>query len=173
MLGVGFFYVIRNPAIGFLSLVVAIVFILVAKAIADPTNALPQLVNDYADKLTPTQEGQLIAELRAVERMAGKPQMVVVLPVTLGGKDVADYAGKLARASKIGQIGKDNGILLVVAPAERKIRLEIGYGLEGVIPDVRAAQIISGMKPFLKKGNEDWYGAIHHAISQVRANLKE
>lgn len=124
-------------------------------------------VNDYAGVLSPSQKSTLEAQLRTIETGANGPQVVVLFPKSLNGEAVEDYAGNVFRSWRLGQRGKDNGILLVIAPTERKLRLEVGYGLEGAIPDARSAMILSGMKPKLAKGKEDWFGAASAAATEI------
>ncbi|MCR4941516.1 MAG: TPM domain-containing protein [Campylobacter sp.] len=83
-------------------------------------------------------------------------QMLVITTKSLNGDDIATFANELARSLKIGQKGKDNGILLLVAPNEKKVRIEVGYGLEGVLTDAMASLIIQGkILPKFKLGEYD------------------
>lgn len=141
-----------------------------AKATEIP--ALMGRVNDYASVLSSTQRSALESDLTRVERSIGNPQVAVLFAKSLNGEDIADYAGNVFRAWKLGQKGKDNGALLVIAPTERKLRLEVGYGLEGAIPDARSAIVLNKMKPKLTKGKEDWFGAASVAVSEIEALIK-
>ena len=64
---------------------------------------------------------------------------------SLQGDDIADYGYQLGRAWGIGQKGKDNGVLLIVAPNERKVRIEVGYGHEETLTDAASSTIINGI----------------------------
>ncbi len=98
-------------------------------------------VTDRAGFLDATTRNQLERLLTEVERKSGVEIAVVTLP-TLGGRSVAEVAVELFQAWGIGKKGKDEGVLFLVARNERKIRIEVGYGLEGTIPDGLAGEII-------------------------------
>lgn len=129
-------------------------------------------VNDHAGVLSSTQKATLEADLARVERSEGNPQVVVLFAKSLNGEDIADYGGNVFRSWRLGQKGKDNGALLIIAPTERKLRLEVGYGLEGAIPDARSSMVLNKMKPKLAKGKEDWFGAASLAASEIAALIK-
>jgi uncharacterized membrane protein YgcG len=81
---------------------------------------------------------------------------VVLTVPTVGSASIEEYAVKVFEAWKLGQKGKDNGVLVVVAPQDRKMRIEVGYGLEGTLPDGAAGEIIrTWMTPAFKAGNYD------------------
>ena len=85
------------------------------------------------------------------ERATGNQLVVVTLP-DLQGYDIATFSNLLARQWGVGQKGKNNGVLLVVAKKERKMRIEVGYGLEGQLTDAISANIIHGvMTPAFKR----------------------
>jgi len=98
-------------------------------------------VVDQAGILEPSVEGQLDGQLAAHEQ-ATSNQVVVVTLTSLEERSIEDYGCRLGRHWGIGQEGRNNGVLLIVAPNERKVRIEVGYGLEGALPDVLANQII-------------------------------
>lgn len=120
-------------------------------AIASPAFAqsFPELtgrVVDQADLLDPAQEAELTARLAALETQSNR-QLVVATVNSLEGYDIADYGYQLGRTWGIGQDGegeaeKDNGLILLVAPNERKVRVEVGYGLEGIMTDALSSIII-------------------------------
>lgn len=110
-------------------------------AAAQTFPALTGRVVDQANLLSPEKEAELTERLAALERDT-TDQLVVVTVPDLQGHDIADYGYRLGRHWAIGQADKDNGVLLIVAPTERKVRIEVGYGLEGVLPDALAALII-------------------------------
>lgn len=134
--------------------------------------ALKGRVNDYAGVLSDSQTTALSNQLSQIEKLPGTPQMAVLIAKTLNGEDVADYSGNVFRAWKLGQKGKDNGVLLVIAPTERKLRIEVGYGLEGGLPDAKASMVLTKMKPKLAKGKEDWFGAASIAVNEVETIIK-
>jgi uncharacterized protein len=98
-------------------------------------------VIDGADLLSQTQEAKLAAQLASVE-MRTKHQFVVVTVNSLGGHSIEDYSNRLGNYWGIGRKGINDGVLLVVAPTERKVRIEVGKGLEKTLRDEEAAAII-------------------------------
>ncbi len=104
----------------------------------------PQLsgrVVDEAEILSPSTEQELIDLLAGHEAATGN-QLVVVTLSSLRGYDIADYGVRLGRAWGIGQEGRDNGVILIVAPNERAVRIEVGYGLEATLTDATTRLII-------------------------------
>jgi uncharacterized protein len=126
-------------------------------------------VVDEAQMLTADQRAELTHRLQTHEHNSSN-QIVVVTLVSLEGYDIADYGYQLGRHWQIGQQGKDNGVLLIVAKSERKVRIEVGYGLEGSLTDAIAHQIIQNdITPHFKKG--DFYRGIHNAVDRIIATI--
>jgi uncharacterized protein len=98
-------------------------------------------VVDQANILSANTEAFLTQQLQAHEVATGN-QLVVVTLNSLQGRTIEEYGVGLGRHWGIGQAGEDNGVLLIVAPHERWVRIEVGYGLEGVLTDARAHKII-------------------------------
>ena len=126
-----------------LRLVLAFFFLAFARpALAAPTfPALTGRVVDEAGIIPAATEVSLDQKLRGLEDATGD-QLVVVTLKSLQGYEIADYGYQLGRAWAIGQKGKDNGVLLIVAPTERDVRIEVGYGLEGDLTDAVSRLII-------------------------------
>lgn len=125
-------------AIGFSLLV------LLSAASAPASSEFPELtgrVVDRADLLPVDIEQQLSRQLEQHEQETGNQVVVVTLP-SLEGRDIEDYGYRLGRHWGIGQAGHDNGVLLIVAAGERKLRIEVGYGLEGTLTDALSHNII-------------------------------
>ena len=118
--------------------------------------ALPQptgYVNDFAKILDSKTKNYLEGTARAFEQKSGNEIAVVTIP-SLKGDPIEDYAVKLYETWGIGKKGKDNGVLILVAPNDHKMRIEVGYGLEGIINDAKAGRIIrEKMIPYFKEGN--------------------
>jgi uncharacterized protein len=135
------------------TLLVFIVIFNVASAqniIAKPNP--PQLVNDLAGVLSASEKQALENKLVLVDDSSSNQIAVVILP-TLDGYPIEEYATKLFRDWGIGNKKTNNGVLLLVAINDRKIRIEVGYGLEGAIPDITANSIINNdIKPAFKAG---------------------
>ena len=109
---------------------------------ADPT--FPQLTGRVVDDahILPAQtQAELTQKLATLEQANGDQLVVVTLP-SLDGYDIADYGYRLGRAWGIGQKAKNNGALLIIAPNEKKVRIEAGYGLEPVLTDAMSTVII-------------------------------
>ncbi len=113
-------------------------------------------VNDFAGVLTADEERALTALVQEVED-ATTAEIAVATVTGLDGMSVDEYATRLFAEWGVGQADKDNGVLILVAPAEREMRIEVGYGLEGVLPDGLAGQIIR--ETFLPKFRDNQYGA--------------
>ncbi len=103
--------------------------------------ALEGRVVDQAELLSPEAEAALTTRLEALERDT-TDQLVVVTVPDLQGYEIEEYGYQLGRAWGAGQAGKNNGVLLIVAPNERKVRIEVGYGLEPILTDALSAVII-------------------------------
>jgi uncharacterized protein len=98
-------------------------------------------VVDQADLLSPAVEGHLSARLTQLERQTSD-QLVVVTVADLDGEAIECFGLRMGRSWGIGQKALDNGVLLIVAPNDRRARIEVGYGLEGLLTDERAKAII-------------------------------
>ena len=110
-------------------------------------------VNDFASVLTADDRAYLENFLRTLERDTSA-EVVVVTVTSLDSLSIEEYAVRLFADWGIGDATKDNGVLLLVAPAERKVRIEVGYGLEGSLPDGLAGEIIrTAILPEFKQGN--------------------
>jgi uncharacterized protein len=99
-------------------------------------------VVDGANILSPATESALTAKLAALEASNSR-QLVVVTLASLGGYEISDYGYQLGRHWGIGQGKLNNGALLIIAPAERRVRIEVGYGLEPILTDAMSSVIIN------------------------------
>lgn len=133
-------------------------FIMLFMALPLSALEIPKLsarVNDYAGMLSPETKSRLEQKLAAFERDQSTQIVVLTIP-SLQEDDIDQFAIKVAENWRIGQKGKDNGVILLLAKTERKVRIEVGRGLQGVLPDITAGQIIRNtMRPYLKDGNFD------------------
>ena len=127
-------------------------------------------VVDNAEVLKPETRKRLTETLRVHEQ--GTTNQIAVLTVpTLRGESVEEYAVRVFEQWKLGQKGKDNGVLVVVAPQDRRMRIEVGYGLEGTLPDALAARIVRNvMTPRFKDGDYD--GGITQGVDAIVAQLE-
>ncbi|XOB62136.1 TPM domain-containing protein [Campylobacterota bacterium DY0563] len=128
----------------------------------------PQLTGrivDQANILSTDKKEALINILEKNEKQTSN-QIVVVILKSLNGYEIADYGYQLGRYWKIGQKEKNNGVLLIVSMAEKKLRIEVGYGLEGVLTDKISHEIIEYIiKPEFRKAN--FYKGIHKGINSI------
>jgi uncharacterized protein len=129
----------------------------------------PRLVNDMAGMLSRQEVSALEQKLVAFDDSTST-QIAVVTVQTLDGYDIVDYADRLAQKWGIGQAGRDNGVLVLVKPktsdSRGEVTIRVAYGLEGVIPDLTAAEIID--REILPAfSNEDYYGGLDRATTTI------
>jgi uncharacterized protein len=123
-------------------LLFAIALLFAAPAAAQTYPPLSGRVVDAANLLSPEQEAALTQKLEALQQASTRQLVVATIP-DLQGREIEDYGVGLGRAWGIGQNQANNGIILIVAPNERKVRIEVGYGLEGIVTDALSSQIIN------------------------------
>jgi uncharacterized protein len=122
-------------------------------------------VTDLANVIDAGTEAELNGRLDQLERQTSSEIAVVTVP-SLDGVPVDDYAVRLFKEWGIGQARQDNGVLVLVAPNEREMRIEVGYGLEGILPDGLAGEIIRDQ--FIPRFREDDYnGGIRDGVARV------
>jgi len=129
----------------------------------------PPKLSEYVTDETSTLKSDEISSLRAKLRKffdSTSTQVVVLLVSSLNGEPVENVSNSIFRFNGIGGKGKDNGVLLLISKGDRKIRLEIGYGLEGTLTDAMSKQIIQKeITPELKNGN--YYKGIDNAVAAI------
>jgi uncharacterized protein len=130
--------------------------------------AVPDLsrrVTDLTATLSADQVAALESKLAAFEAQQGSQIAVLLLPTTQP-EDIAQFGIRVAEQWKIGREKIDDGVILIVAKDDRKLRLEVGYGLEGAIPDAIAKRVIAEtITPYFKAG--DYYGGIDAGVQQL------
>lgn len=127
--------------------------------------ALSGRVVDEANIIPPAVKQSLTSKLEALETKSGI-QFVVATVNSLEGEEIEPYANALFRAWKLGEKQKNNGLLLLIAPKERKVRIEVGYGLEGTLTDALSKIIIANaMAPRFKTG--DFGGGIERGVDDT------
>ena len=144
--------------------------------LAAPLAAQPQFpeltgrVVDNADILTPEAEAALTAKLEALETQTQRQLVVATVP-DLQGYDISDYGYQLGRAWGLGDAERNDGALLLVAPNDRKVRIEVGYGLEGYLTDALSALIIqNAILPRFREN--DYPGGIMAGTDAIIAQLQ-
>lgn len=139
------------------------IFSAIANAVEVPT--LRGRVNDYATVMQANQIQSLESQLAQLERDTGHQVVVLTIP-TLDGEDIEGYSIRVAENWKIGIKGHDNGAILVVAVKDRRLRLEVGYGLEGLLPDAIAKRVTADyIVPRFRQ--QDYAGGIVAGIAAV------
>jgi len=147
----------------FLWVVAVVLFARGAFALSVPP--LQGRINDQATLLSPVAVQQITERLLAYEKATGHQLAVLTIP-TLDGDPIEDFSIRVVEAWKLGKKGKDDGVLILVVVKDRKMRIEVGYGLEGELPDVTAGRIVRDvMTPRFRSG--DYAGGIAAAVDAV------
>ena len=148
----------------------ALIVLACVPALAAPT--FPQLTGrivDDAGLLSADDRAAITEELSALEAKSTDQLVVVTLP-SLQGYEIEDYGYQLGRHWGIGQQGKDNGVLLIVAPNERKVRIEVGRGLEPIVTDLMSRIIIeNAILPAFRRG--DFASGIRAGVRDLKDTL--
>lgn len=132
-----------------------------------PTPNVP--VVDQTGTLTDEQINALVQKIDAQEKKTGN-EIAVLMVKSLEGESLEDYSIEVARTWGVGQKDRNSGVLLFVAKDDRKLRIEVGYGLEGALPDVRAGRIIRDrITPEFKDGN--YYEGIDSGVDGIIAAI--
>ncbi|MBM3162429.1 MAG: TPM domain-containing protein [Chlorobi bacterium] len=132
-------------------------------------------VNDYAGMISPGTEAELEARLADLEKNEST-QVVILTVLSLQGKPIEDFSIKVAEAWKTGWKGVDNGVLFVVSREDRKMRIEVGYGLEGRLTDLVAGRIVDNeVSPLFKAGrfDEGFRRGVESILLAVHGEYKE
>ncbi|MBU1440620.1 MAG: TPM domain-containing protein [Gammaproteobacteria bacterium] len=134
-----------------------------------PVPPLEAHVVDQTGTLDAAQRQALEAKLNAFEQSKG-PQIVVLMVATTQPEDIASYANRVGNTWKIGRKDVGDGLLVIVAKDDRKMRIEVAKALEGAVPDIAAARIIDGeMKPRFRQN--DFAGGLDAAVDQLIARI--
>jgi len=149
------------------------VFILLTGLLAFSQDLPPKsntLVTDYTNTLSDGDKQQLENKLVAFDDSTST-QIAVVIIKSVGEYDINEYGQKLGRAWGIGQQGKNNGILVLVAMGDRKVTIQTGYGAEGAVPDVITHEIIQNdITPHFKQ--QDYFGGLSTATDDLMKYMK-
>jgi uncharacterized protein len=141
---------------------------LLSPALLHAADAVPKLtrhVTDLTGTLSAQQVDQVDAQLVALEKAKGA-QLTVLMVDSTAEQDIDSYSLAVAEANKVGRKGVDDGVLLLVAKNDRRVRIEVGYGLEGAIPDAATARIIREYIAPKFRGN-DYFGGISDAVGAL------
>ena len=127
-----------------------------------------QYFNDYAHVVSPATAAELNRQLEQFERDTSSQILVAVYPKMESDSSIEDYTVRVKQAWRVGQKGKDNGVVLFVFAQDHKMYIQVGYGLEGALPDALAKQIIENeIKPHFRNGDFD--GGLRAGVTAVLA----
>lgn len=130
-----------------------------------PVPHLQTRVTDLTGTLNAQQKGELESRIAAYESRRGSQIAVLILPTTKP-EEIEQYSIRVAEAWKIGRKKVDDGLILIVAKDDRRLRIEVGYGLEGAIPDSLAKRVIDErITPRFREG--DFYGGVRDGVDQL------
>lgn len=171
---------IKGRGIVFNCFLITIIFYVLFLLFVPSAHALdiPKLqgyVNDYANMISPSAKAELENELRTFEQTDSTQIVILTIP-SLEGEEIEDFGIKVGDTWKIGQAGKDNGIIFIAAKQDRKMRIEVGRGLEGRLTDLMAGRIIDlVIKPRFKRGNFDggFIAGVSSLIDATRGEFKD
>ncbi|TPE47723.1 TPM domain-containing protein [Amaricoccus solimangrovi] len=154
-----------SPGRPLLALAALALAFLATLAAAQSFPPLTGRVVDEAGILSPEAEAALEPKLAALEQRSGIQLVVATVP-SLQGQEIEPYANGLFRAWKLGEADRNNGALLLVAPNERRVRIEVGYGLEGTLTDALSKVIITNaITPRFKAGDFD--GGVARGVDDI------
>jgi uncharacterized protein len=155
--------------IAFLVMVIGLAIAPSALAYTPPT--MTAHVTDTAHKLTEIERLAIDKKLEDY-RLRTTNEIAVFIPASLDGESIEDVGIATGRAWKLGVKGQDNGVLLIIAPVERKARIEVGKGVEGALTDLQSNDIIRGkIRPNLTPGHESYNAAVDSATDAIIADL--
>jgi uncharacterized protein len=132
--------------------IIATIILSFSTALSLDVPKLQGRVNDYAEMLSQQEKQELEQTLKNIETNTSAQLVLLTMP-SLGDENLEEYTMRVAEEWKLGQEKKDNGVILFIALKERRIRIEVGYGLEPVLPDARCGTIIRNIiTPAFKQG---------------------
>jgi len=136
-----------------------------SRSLSDKPTSLSKYVVDETGTLSQSELNTLLKKLEDFDKQTST-QIVVYMIASLNGETIEDVSYKIAEKNKIGRKGKDNGVLVLVAKNDRKLRIEVGYGLEGVLTDAYTTQIRTReMNPSFQAGN--FYEGINKGVDAI------
>jgi uncharacterized protein len=149
----------------------ALVLLIAPRTFAYTVPPMTDHVTDTAGKLAPSDRAAINAKLEAY-RVSTTIEIAVFIPATLDGESIEDVGIAVGRAWHIGAKGKDNGVVLVIAPVERKARIEVGKGVEGALTDLQSNDIIrQKIRPNLTPGSENYFRAVDDSVDSIMSTL--
>lgn len=152
-------------------MITAILLLIVLQLSAVKIPRLTMMVTDNAQILNRQQENRLEGLLRSVKQSTSA-EIALLTVKDMGGLTIEDYSIRVVDNWKLGKADRDNGVLLLVSTGDRKVRLEIGYGLEDIVTDAKSSYIINTMiLPSFRDG--DYYSGIEKGLAAVGGLINE
>lgn len=149
---------------------IILVFTVCAYAVDVPAYTDRFFINDYADVIDPETENYIFEKGKEYNANGG-PQVAVLTLNDIGTSSVEDFGIETARKWGLGSKNADNGVLVLLVTGSRDIRIEVGYGLEGVLNDGKCGRFIRNAAPMLSKG--DYSGGIRQIYDDIIGELEE
>ena len=151
-----------------------VVCLLFCVACARADNAVPipsfsRLLVDQAKLLSAADNASIEARLKMIQA-SGRAQIGILIAAGTGDETLAQYALRVAEAWQLGRTGKDNGLLILIVPSKNAARIEVGYGLEGAIPDARASALLQDFLPVLKN---DATAGLSQLLDKIEKSLPQ
>lgn len=160
----------RSALFGFLAHM--LLCLIMPAAWAAPANDLPvlppSLLVDQTGTLSAAERDGLSQRLQAIQA-SGQAQMAILIAGDIGSEPLAAYSLRVAEAWQLGNAGRNDGLLILVIPSRNAVRIEVGYGLEGVIPDARASRWLDDLVPALR--NKTLVSGLHRLLDQIDGAL--
>jgi uncharacterized protein len=162
-----------TAAIG--SLMWAMVVLCIAGVAARAAEVIPEkpvrYFNDYAHVVPPATAEQLNQKLESFERETSDQVVVVVYPKMQSDSDINDYCQRVAQKWQVGQKERNNGVVLFVFTQDRKMSIQVGYGLEGAFPDIATKRVQEeAIVPFFKRG--DYAGGLVSGVDAILQQIR-
>lgn len=159
----------RRPKATALAILAGVCLLLLGAAEIKIPPSPDRWVTDTVGFLTPATAQELDRALEAYEKQSGH-QIIVYIGKTTDGYPVEDFATRAFQAWKVGRKGLDDGLVLFIMAEDRKVRIEVGYGLEPTVPDIIAGRIINDiMVPKIRAGDND--GAVREAVAAIMQTI--
>lgn len=149
---------------------ILLLFLVAAPLAALDVPFLSGRVNDLANLIPADARQRIEQKLAAFEQQTGAQIAVLTIP-TLEGEPIEDFSLRVVEAWKLGKKEKDNGVLFLIARDDRRMRIEVGYGLEGDLTDLETSHILDDVvAPYFRNG--DFGGGIEHGVDAILASLQ-
>ena len=149
--------------------IAVLLFLLSINSYALDVPTLTRPVEDLANVISTDEKTQIENNIRDIYKKNLAQISVLIIP-SLEGENLEEYSIKVAEKWKLGSAEHDNGVLLLVAINDRKMRLEVGNGIEGELTDYKSSQIISSMKPYLRR--QEYGGAVLEAVNGIKSTME-